>query len=132
MLAGVLERSGFKTKKHPTGKTMTVKMNEFDDRTMAQLQAAEFSGIRSNDLWNRFEIWILGQVADTVSYQQFFVNPNTLNETYCKVFGLHDMQLDDATKKDIARLEMRRQSLGDLTEQEKEQLGRYFEEANKK
>lgn len=86
---------------------------EFDDRTTAQLQEQRFSGLRANDLWNRFEIWILGHIETTVTYQEFFVNPDALNTAYCNTFGLHEMTLDDKNKAEIERAMDKKRQLQD-------------------
>lgn len=132
-IKAALEKAGYKVpgsqKKKPN--TMMVKENQFDDRTFAQLEAAKFSGIRANDLWNRFEFWILGKIAETVSYQQFWLRPAVLNETYCELFCLKEMMLDAATQREVNRVEERKAELDKLKPGELDRLASAAEAANK-
>lgn len=121
-----LEKSGYKVpgQKHPQGKTMMIKENKYDTRGHAELEKAKFSGIRANDLWNRIEFWILGQLADTVTYQQFWQRPECLNEKYCELFGLKEMALDDATQREVLRIHTRKEEISQLSEQQKDELSK--------
>jgi hypothetical protein len=90
------------------------KYNEFDERTSAQLKEQEFSGLRANDMWNRFEIWIYGNLHATLSYQEFFLNPDRLSLWYCEVFGLHELRWDEKTQADIERVRAKKEQLQGL------------------
>ena len=93
--------------------TLQVKGNMQDSRTFSQLAEQKFSGIRANDLWLRFEIWILGRLDRTLSYTEFFNRPESLNELYAEAFGLNVVVLSDNTKRDIQHLKDRRILLND-------------------
>jgi len=108
----LLQKIGaIKTGKKEGPKPGQAVFRKVDDRTTSQLEHAQFSGIRANELWNRFEIWILGHIATTVSYQEIFLNPQRLNMAYCEVFGLDHINMDAKTNRDLARLEERRREL---------------------
>lgn len=93
-------------------KTVMVKGNMRDERTFAQLAEQRFSGIRANDLWLRFELWILGRLERTISYSEFFNEPEALNKMYSEYFDL-DIKLSDNVANDIKRLKERKVLLGD-------------------
>jgi len=80
------------------------KVNQFDPRTITQLSDAQFSGLRANDMFNRFEFWILGNIVETIGYQQMLLNPDILNKTYCEIFGLKEIVFDAKTNADIKRI----------------------------
>lgn len=90
---------------------LNVKYNEFDERTSAQLKEQKFSGLRANDMWNRFEIWIYGNLHSTLSYQEFLLNPDRLNLWYCETFGLDELRFDDKTQADIERVRAKKEEL---------------------
>lgn len=110
-LTGMLEKLGYlkRTKRAP--QPGDLKFNRLDGRTTSALEAESFSGIRANDLWNRFEIWIFGRIEETVSYQQFFLRPESLNDAYCKTFGIDKINLDAAAQRDIQKLQERKAML---------------------
>jgi hypothetical protein len=90
------------------------KYNEFDTRTSAQLTEQRFSGLRANDMWNRFEIWIQGNLATTLTYQTFLLNPDSLNKWYCECFGLHEIKFDEKNQRDIDRVWAKKEQLQKL------------------
>ena len=73
-------------------------MNEYDTRGHSELQKSNFSGFRANDMWSRFELWIHGNMAASLSYQMFSLRPESLNELYCETFGLKEVELNDEGK----------------------------------
>lgn len=94
-------------------KTGQAVLRKADDRTIAQLQEQRFSGIRANELWNRFEIWIYGRIDRTVTYQEIFLNPQRLNTAYCEAFGIDHINLDAATQRELRKLEERKSQLSE-------------------
>ncbi len=112
-LTGLMEKLGYikRTRQEPGVGTSVFRRR--DERTSAQLEAARFSGIRANDMWNRFELWILGNVANTLTYQAFFLRPESLNEMYCETFGIDKINLAAETQRDIEKLQERKALLGE-------------------
>ena len=106
----LLKTLGYGPKPKKREGTFLVKGNMLDDRTMAQLQAQRFSGLRMNELWLRIECWILGRMEWSISYSEFFLRPAMLNEKYAETFGIQPV-FDDRTQKDIKTLEERRSLL---------------------
>lgn len=112
-LLGILEKSGYVKRNKTAPGIGQARWNGRDSRSTADLQTKEFSGIRANDLWNRFEFWILGRVETTLSYAEFFLRPQKLTETYCELFGLDKINLDAATQQDIKKLQERKEMLSE-------------------
>ena len=94
-------------------KSIKIKGNMRDDRTFSQLAEQCFSGIRANDLWLRFEIWIIGRLDRTLSYTEFFNRPESLNELYAEAFGLDQVRLSENVSNDIKQLKDRKILLND-------------------
>lgn len=95
-------------------KSFKVQVNEFDGRTQSDLTTARFSGIRANDLANRFEIWILGQIDRTVSYQEFWTNEHSLTTAYCIAFGLKEATITGAVEDAIKEMRARKEGIEKL------------------
>lgn len=112
-LTKILEAAGYIKKDKQIAGTGTMRFRLFDKRTSAQLAEQGFSGMRANDLWNRFEIWILGRLDSTLSYAEFFLRPEKLNEWYCEVFGLKEINLDAAAQRDVELLKERKALLSE-------------------
>lgn len=91
----------------------TARFRKNDDRTISKLQEQKFSGIRANELWLRFEIWILGRLEKSVSYQEIFLNTNALEKAYCEVFGIDHINMDIKTKQELQKLEERKAQLSE-------------------
>lgn len=91
-----------------------VSVNEYDQRTTADLKNARFSGIRANDLMNQFEIWILGQVDRTVTYAQFWQDEQSLTTAYCIAFGLKDAILTGAVDEAVREMKGRKAGIEKL------------------
>jgi hypothetical protein len=102
----------------PTG---NLQFRKADSRTTSALQADRFSGIRANEMWLRFEIWVLGQIhviphtgqEAILTYHEFFLNPRRLNEMYCECFGLDQVSFDAQTQRHIKLLEERKSQLSE-------------------
>ena len=77
-------KEGFERPKHP------------DFLTARELQNINFSGLRHNSILDVAELWILGQIAETVSAEQVKLNPLAINEAYERVFGLAEVMPDTA------------------------------------
>lgn len=104
-LTKMLEQMGYIKRQKPEA---IMKYRAFDTRTTSQLQSQKFSGMRANDMWNRFEIWLLGNLHTTLSYAEFFLRPERLNEWYCEAFGLKEINLDAAAQRDVDLLKERK------------------------
>lgn len=87
------------------------KLNEFDNRTSSDLAAESFSGIRTNDLMARFELWIVGHLDRTLSYQRFWDEPYSLEAMYCEAFGLKEVTLEGAVKEAMREISARKQEI---------------------
>lgn len=104
--------SPLQRKKAPTAGAFLVKGNMHDERTMSQLSQQNFSGIRANDIWMRIELWILGRVADSLSYKDFMEDPERLNKLYAETFGIEPV-FTEGVRRDMLRLKERHVLLGD-------------------
>lgn len=111
-LLQAIGKSSSPLKKDKPKGTFQVKGNMRDDRTFSQLAEQRFSGLRANDLWLRFEIWILGKLNETLSYGEFFKDPDSLNRLYAKTFGI-DITFSEGAMRDIAKLKERKILLDD-------------------
>lgn len=87
-----------------------VKINDFDKRSMRELEDAKFSGLRANQIWNRFELWILGRLHDSLPFSTFMQRPSSLIDFYCEAFGIEKAQLEDETHRAVLEAEARKVS----------------------
>ena len=69
--------------------------NHNDFATSSELKQRQFCGVRHNSLTNNMEIWILGDMVQTVSKEQMLLNPNAANEAYEKIFALNTVRPDN-------------------------------------
>lgn len=118
---------------HPTKPNYHItQMNEFDPRTTSELAAQGFSGIRTNDLASRFEIWIVGRMDRAVSYQRFWDEPYALETAYCEAFGLKEVSLEGAVKEAIREIEGRKRGIEEMqkTDAGKRLLDQYWKTRN--
>ena len=81
--------------------------NEHDQRSSSDLKQERWSGIRTNEILLRFEIWIAGEIAQTVPYHQFFSDPDSLNVAYCLAFGLREASLQGAVTEAMREMTLR-------------------------
>lgn len=58
-------------------------------KTRAECRKEKFSGIRSDDLLENFEIWIMGQMKEEITAQQLALNPNAVSQAYENAFQLN-------------------------------------------
>lgn len=112
-LTPLLEKLGYIKRTKQTKGAGTARYKQFDSRTTSQLQEQRFSGMRANDMWNRFEIWLIGRLHSTLTYAEVFLRPARLNEWYCECFGLDKINLDAKAQRDMQLLEERRAMLSD-------------------
>jgi len=98
--------------------TLQLKMNEFDNRTSAELAAESFSGIRTNDIMSRFEIWIAGQMDRTLTYERFWREPHSLETVYCEAFGLKKVTLSGAVAEAIREIAGRKRGIAEMEDTE--------------
>lgn len=112
-LTALLEAAGYIKRTRTPPKEGQLKYNARDTRTTAQLEAARFSGMRANDMWNRFEIWLLGRLESTLTYAEVFINPDRLNLWYCEVFGLDKIFIDQKAQRDLELLRERKALLSE-------------------
>lgn len=84
------------------------KVNLYDERTTADMKSERWSGLRANDLWRRFEIWLVGNLESTLSYDRFKQKPTSLNLWYCEVFGLKETELHEESQKAVLEIEVRK------------------------
>lgn len=54
--------------------------------TTLELKRKEFSGIRTNTLTSRIELWVLGTVEKEISQAQLLINPNAVEEAMSEIF----------------------------------------------
>jgi hypothetical protein len=94
--------------------TVTMKMNEHDNRTSSELRDQKFSGLRTNDLASRFEIWIAGSIEKTLSYQRFWEEPHSLETVYCEAFGLKEITMSGAVEEAVREITGRKKKIEEL------------------
>jgi hypothetical protein len=58
----------------------------------SELRKMEFSGVRHNSIGNCMEIWILGEVTDSVSDTEIKFNPKAFTTVYENRFNLHEVK----------------------------------------
>lgn len=64
--------------------------NHPDFMTTAELKAFNFTGLRENKLASQFELWIVGEVVNTVSFEETMKDPFAvakMQADYAKVKG---------------------------------------------
>ncbi len=93
-----------------------MKYNEHDQRTHSDLKHERWSGIRTNEILMRFEIWIAGEIAKTVSYGEFFDDPDSLNTAYCLAFGLKSASLQGAVTEALKEITGRKERIQQLNQ----------------
>jgi len=72
--------------------------NHADFMDSIELKKIEFSGIRHNSIGNCMEIWILGEVTDSISNLAIQLNPNALTDAYRDRFNLHEVKEEGERK----------------------------------
>lgn len=65
--------------------------NHSDFQVSSELKAKEFTGIRHNSITNQAEIWVLGNLEKTVSYEEVQLNPLAINQAMEEVFAVHEV-----------------------------------------
>lgn len=73
--------------------------NHPDFMTSGELKANNFSGQRLNSLTSNYELWIMGEVVETITQQQLSIDPQCINKAFNKHFGLDSVQPDIAELK---------------------------------
>lgn len=109
-------------RKEGNGK-IKVHINSRDERTHADLAADQFSGLRTNEVFMQFEIWLIGRLASRLSYADFYADPRSLTRMYVDTFGI-DVELDAETERAIVQVAIQkenREKLDQLVLKEKKQ-----------
>lgn len=66
--------------------------NHEDFMDSSELRKAKFSGVRHNAIGNCMEIWILGEVTDSLSDLEMKINPRAFEKMYADRFNLHEVK----------------------------------------
>jgi len=91
-----------------TSRHIKVKLNDHDTRGPSELSHDRFSGLRANNTFRVFELWILGQRHSMLTYSEFMERPERLNEWYCDTFGLNETELHSETQNAVIEVEVRK------------------------
>lgn len=59
-----------------------------DFATAKELRERNFSGMRHNSINDSFELWLMGEIKDSISQEALAVNPNAVQEAMSEVFML--------------------------------------------
>lgn len=65
-----------------------IRSNHNDFATTAELKSRNFSGWRENQLAQRYELWLTGEIEETISFAVVKLNPTALEEIHKRVFKL--------------------------------------------
>lgn len=75
----------------------------------SEIRKAEFTGLRHNSLTDTAEIWVLGNIVETITREQILLNPSAINDAYARAFGLDEVMPDtEAARMYIAARNYRR------------------------
>lgn len=90
--------------KAPAGTMEDFKRPDHPDfMTSSELKAKQWSGIRHNSITDTAEIWILGNLEETITATQVQLNPLAINEAFERLFALAEVMPDtDLAKAYIA------------------------------
>lgn len=78
--------------------------NHPDFMDSSELKKIQWSGFRHNSITDCGEIWVLGEVKESISAQQVALNPLAINEAYERVFELEEVMPDTQAAKDYIRI----------------------------
>jgi hypothetical protein len=63
--------------------------------TSKELEANQWSGVRTNPLTQDLEIWILGQKAKSISSFELSLNSAAFHEALCEIFATNGIEIVD-------------------------------------
>ena len=59
-----------------------------DFMTSAELKAIQFSGMRDHRMAMEFELWVVGEMARSITYREVQKDPYALSKAQVEYFGL--------------------------------------------